>query len=48
MTGLEMIKEMKANGYATQYTEEWFIKAFDEATIKRFYDRFMEHLKERG
>ena len=44
MTKVEMVKEMKAKGYATQYTTEEFAAMFSEKQIKRFYDKFMEFL----
>ena len=44
MTKVEMIKEMKANGYATQYTAEDFAEMFSEEQIKQFYDNFMAYL----
>lgn len=48
MTGLEMITEMKEKGYKSHESAEWFVENYDDATIKRFYDKFMEYLKERG
>lgn len=44
MTKVEMVKEMKAKGYATQYSAEEFAEMFSEAQIQRFYDKFMEFL----
>lgn len=44
MTKIEMIKEMKAKGYATQYSAEDFAEMFSEEQIQRFYDKFMEFI----
>lgn len=44
MTKVEMIKEMKAKGYATQYSVEEFAEMFSEKQIARFYEKFMEFL----
>jgi len=46
MTKIEMVQEMKAKGYATQYTAEEFAEMFTEAQIARFYKKFMEFLGE--
>ena len=45
MTKKEMLQEMFAKGYTSQYPIEWFIESFTETQIKIFYDNFMNYLK---
>lgn len=47
MSKVEMVKEMKAKGYATQYSAEEFAEMFSEEQVAHFYDKFMEFLGER-
>ena len=45
MTKREMLEEMFAKGYASQYPIEEFEESFTEEQIKKFYDSFMNYLK---
>ena len=45
MTKKEMLQEMFAKGYTSQYSIEWFEESFTETQIKIFYDNFMNYLK---
>lgn len=45
MTKKEMLQEMFAKGYKSQYPIEWFLESFTDKQIKRFYDNFMNYLK---
>lgn len=46
MTKKEMINEMFDKGYASQYPPEVFEEWFTDEQIERFYNKFMEYLKE--
>lgn len=45
MTKKEMLQEMFAKGYTSQYSIKWFEESFTEEQIKTFYDNFMNYLK---
>lgn len=47
MTKQEMMEKMVAAGYHLMgHTIDWYIENFDEATIKRFMENFMNWKKE--
>ena len=48
MTAREMLIEMFDKGYASQYTVEEFEEWFTLEQIEKFYNSFMNFLKNRG